>query len=93
MKSLADRRVGVGDDLLVLELPQKLGKRAKRQAQLGGDPPARGRAQVQQELEDQALDHRMAQARFLERVDDPGMERRAAIRILEIQERWKHRGG
>ena len=86
-------RACVVDDLLVLELPQKLRERAKGQAELGSDPPARGSAQVQEKLEDQALDHRMAQARFLKRVDHPGMERRAAIRILETQERWKHRGG
>ena len=35
----------------------------------------------------------MAQARFLERVDNPGLELPAATRIVEIHKRWKHRGG
>ena len=86
------RRVGVGDDLLVLELAEELGERPERQAQLGGDPPARRHADIEQELEDQALDHRMVQARLLERIDHPGMKRPAAIAVFQVQKRWKHRG-
>ena len=40
------RRVGVGEDLLVLELAEEVGERAERQAQLGGDPPAGGHADI-----------------------------------------------
>ena len=60
------RGVGVRDDLLVLELAEELGERPERQPELLGDPPARGDADVQQELEDQALDLREVQARLLE---------------------------
>ena len=88
------RRVGVVDDLLVLELAEELGERAERQAQLVGDPPARGRAQVEQELEDQALDLGMVQPRLLETcsrrwdgrpVDDGD--------VLDVEKRRQHRGG
>ena len=75
MVVVGGRRVGVGDDLLVLELAEELGERAEGQAQLVGDPPARGGADAEQELEDQALDLGGVQARLLEVGHRPGPER------------------
>ena len=62
-------RIRIGENLLVLEPAQEVGKWSKRQPELGRDPPARRHADIEQELEDQALDDRRVEPGFVEALD------------------------
>ncbi len=69
------RRVGVRDDLLVLQAAEEVGERAEGESQLAGDPTAGGDADAEQELEDQPLHLRGVQARLFEAGHRLGPER------------------
>ncbi len=76
-------RVGVRQELLVLEDAQELRKRPKRQAQLGCDSSPRGHAAVDQEFEDQPFDDRRVKSRLLKIFD-----RLRVVRVFSVQARY-----